>query len=125
MALLQKEAELNEIVQLVGPDALPEKDRVTLEAARMLREDFLQQNAFDDTDTYCSPKKQYNMLKTLLLYNTVAQEALADGADVTKLVNLDVRVDLDRMKYVPEDEFDAKTEELRDLIQKQCSEAGQ
>ena len=125
MALLQKEAELNEIVQLVGPDALPEKDRVTLEAARMLREDFLQQNAFDDTDTYCSPKKQYNMLKTLLLYNTVAQEALADGADVNKLVNLDVRVDLDRMKYVPEDEFDAKTEELRDAIQKQCSEAVQ
>ncbi|WP_461436561.1 V-type ATP synthase subunit A, partial [Methanosphaera sp.] len=125
MALLQKEAELNEIVQLVGPDALPEKDRVTLEAARMLREDFLQQNAFDDTDTYCSPQKQYNMLKTLLLYNTVAQEALADGADVNKLVNLDVRVDLDRMKYVPEDEFDAKTEELRDAIQKQCSEAVQ
>jgi V/A-type H+-transporting ATPase subunit A len=125
MALLQKEAELNEIVQLVGPDALPEKDRVTLEAARMLREDFLQQNAYDDTDTYCSPKKQYNMLKTLLLYNTVAQEALANGADVNKLVNLDVRVDLDRMKYVPEDEFDAKTEELRETIQKQCSEAGQ
>jgi V/A-type H+-transporting ATPase subunit A len=116
MALLQKEAELNEIVQLVGPDALPEKDRVTLEAARMLREDFLQQNAFDDTDTYCSPNKQYNMLKTLLLYNTTAQEALADGADVNKLVNLDVRVDLDRMKYVPEDEFDAKTEELRNQI---------
>jgi V/A-type H+-transporting ATPase subunit A len=123
MALLQKEAELNEIVQLVGPDALPEKDRVTLEAARMLREDFLQQNAFDDTDTYCSPNKQYNMLKTLLLYNTTAQEALADGADVNKLVNLDVRVDLDRMKYVPEDEFDAKTEELRNQITKQCSEA--
>jgi V/A-type H+-transporting ATPase subunit A len=125
MALLQKESELNEIVQLVGPDALPEKDRVTLEAARMLREDFLQQNAFDDTDTYCSPKKQYNMLKTILLYNTTAQEALADGADVNKLVNLDVRVDLDRMKYVPEDEFDAKTEDLRNQITKQCSEAGQ
>jgi V/A-type H+-transporting ATPase subunit A len=65
------------------------------------------------------------MLKTLLLYNTTAQEALADGADVNKLVNLDVRVDLDRMKYVPEDEFDAKTEELRNQITKQCSEAGQ
>ena len=125
MGLLQKESELQEIVQLVGPDALPETDQATLETTRMLREDFLQQNAFDDTDTYCSPQKQYNMLKTLLLYNTVAQEALADGADVNKLVNLDVRVDLDRMKYVPEDEFDAKTEELRDAIQKQCSEAVQ
>ncbi|WP_455645045.1 ATP synthase subunit A [Methanosphaera sp.] len=125
MALLQKESELNEIVQLVGPDALPQKDQVTLEAARMLREDFLQQNAFDDTDTYCSPSKQYNMLKTILLYNTTAQAALADGADVTKLVNLDVRVDLDRMKYVPEDEFDAKAEDIRNRITKECSEAGQ
>ncbi|WP_304124601.1 ATP synthase subunit A [Methanosphaera cuniculi] len=125
MALLQKESELEEIVQLVGPDALPQKDRVTLEAARMLREDFLQQNAFDDTDTYCSPIKQYNMLKTILLYDTAAQAALADGADANKLVNLDVRVDLDRMKYIPEDEFMGRVEEIRDQIQKQCNEAVQ
>ena len=125
MALLQKESELEEIVQLVGPDALPQKDRVTLEAARMLREDFLQQNAFDDTDTYCSPIKQYNMLKTNLLYDTAAQAALADGADANKLVNLDVRVDLDRMKYIPEDEFMGRVEEIRDQIQTQCNEAVQ
>ena len=125
MALLQKESELEEIVQLVGPDALPQKDRVTLEAARMLREDFLQQNAFDDTDTYCSPIKQYNMLKTILLYDTAAQAALADGADANKLVNLDVRVDLDRMKYIPEDEFMGRVEEIRDQIQTQCNEAVQ
>lgn len=125
MALLQKESELNEIVQLVGPDALPQKDRVTLEAARMLREDFLQQNAFDDTDTYCSPKKQYGMLKTILQYNTSAQAALDDGAEVDKLVNLDVRVDLDRMKYLPEDEFESKVEGIKDSIIKQCNEAGQ
>lgn len=125
MALLQKESELNEIVQLVGPDALPQKDRVTLESARMLREDFLQQNAFDDTDTYCSPSKQYNMLKTILLYNTTAQSALADGADINKLVNLDVRVDLGKMKYIPEDEFEAKVEDIRNRITKECNEAGQ
>ena len=125
MALLQKESELNEIVQLVGPDALPQKDRVTLESARMLREDFLQQNAFDDTDTYCSPSKQYNMLKTILLYNTTAQSALADGADINKLVNLDVRVDLGKMKYISEDEFEAKVEDIRNRITKECNEAGQ
>ena len=91
----------------------------------MLREDFLQQNAFDDTDTYCSPIKQYNMLKTILLYDTAAQAALADGADANKLVNLDVRVDLDRMKYIPEDEFMGRVEEIRDQIQTQCNEAVQ
>jgi V-type ATP synthase alpha chain len=91
----------------------------------MLREDFLQQNAFDDTDTYCSPSKQYNMLKTILLYNTTAQSALADGADINKLVNLDVRVDLGKMKYIPEDEFEAKVEDIRNRITKECNEAGQ
>ncbi len=125
MALLQKESELDEIVQLVGPDALPQKDRVTLEAARMLREDFLQQNAYDEVDTYCSPSKQYNMLKTILQYNTNAQAALSDGADINKLVTLDVRADLDRMKYIPEDDFDAKVEDIRSRITKECNEAGQ
>ena len=65
------------------------------------------------------------MLKTILLYNTSAQAALADGADVNKLTNLEVRVDLDRMKYVPEDEFDAKAEDIRSRITKECNEAGQ
>jgi V/A-type H+-transporting ATPase subunit A len=125
MAILQKESELEEIVQLVGPDALPDKDRVTLEASRMLREDFLQQNAFDDTDTYCSPSKQYNMLKTILLYNTTAQATLAEGAEVNKLVNLDVRVELGRMKYIPESEFDERIAKIRDDITKQCGEAAQ
>ena len=60
MSLLQKEAELQEIVQLVGPDALPDRERVILEIARMLREDFLQQDAYHEVDSYCSPKKQYN-----------------------------------------------------------------
>ncbi len=66
MALLQKESELQEIVKLVGPDALPPRERATLESARMIREDFLQQSAFHEVDTYCSGKKQYEMLKTYL-----------------------------------------------------------
>ena len=65
------------------------------------------------------------MLKTILLYNTTAQSALADGADINKLVNLDVRVDLGKMKYIPEDEFEAKVEDIRNRITKECNEAGQ
>ena len=125
MTILQKESELNEIVQLVGPDALPDRDRLTLEAARMLREDFLQQNAYDDTDTYCSPDKQYNMLKTILQFNSASNAALDDGAEVNTLVNLDVRGLIGRMKYIPEDEFAGRVEEIRNEINKQCSEAVQ
>ena len=125
MTILQKESELNEIVQLVGPDALPDRDRLTLEAARMLREDFLQQNAYDDTDTYCSPDKQYNMLKTILQFNSASNAALDDGAEVNTLVNLDVRGAIGRMKYIPENEFAGRVEEIRNDITKQCSEAVQ
>ncbi|MDO5850931.1 MAG: ATP synthase subunit A [Methanobacteriaceae archaeon] len=125
MALLQKESELQEIVQLVGPDALPDKEQVTLEASRMLREDFLQQNAFDDTDTYCSPTKQYNMLKAILHYNTTASASLAAGAPVNALVNLSVRTDLGKMKYIPENEFDERIVQIKADITKQCNEAEQ
>ena len=72
MSILQKETELQEIVQLVGPDALPESEKVILEVARMLREDFLQQFAFDEVDAYCPPKKQYWMLKTILTFHDAA-----------------------------------------------------
>ena len=86
MVLLQKESELQEIVQLVGRDALPDTDQVTLESSRMLREDFLQQNAFDDVDTFCTPEKQYGMLKTILMFQKEAIDAVKNGADVFKIV---------------------------------------
>ena len=76
MSILQKETELQEIVQLVGPDALPESEKIILEVARMLREDFLQQFAFDEVDAYCPPKKQYWILKTILAFNDAAVSAL-------------------------------------------------
>jgi len=79
MALLQKESELQEIVQLVGPDALPDKERITLESTRMIREDFLQQNAYHEVDTYCSPTKQYQMLETILIFQEKAVAALERG----------------------------------------------
>ena len=80
MAILQKEAELQEIVQLVGPDALPEAREVILEVARMLREDFLQQFAFDEVDAYCPPKKQYWMLKAILAFYDAADRGSWTGA---------------------------------------------
>ena len=123
MVLLQKESELQEIVQLVGPDALPETDQATLETTRMLREDFLQQNAFEDIDTYCAPLKQYKMLKTILLFQKEAQAAIAKGTPIQNLTSLPVKEEIGKMKFVPQDEFDAKVESIQADIIKQCSEA--
>lgn len=122
MILLQKESELQEIVQLVGPDALPDKERITLETTRMIREDFLQQNAFHEIDTYCSPSKQYQMLKTIVLFQENATAALDRGASPDNIAALTVKEDIGRMKYIPEAEFDEKVKEIQDLIVKQTSE---
>lgn len=122
MVLLQKESELQEIVQLVGPDALPDAEQVILETTRMLREDFLQQNAFDDVDTYCSPKKQAAMLATILGFHKEASAAVTRGANVKDIAALQVKDDIARMKYIPEDEFDAKIKEIQEKVVKQCAE---
>ena len=100
MALLQKEAELQEIVQLVGADALPEKDRVMLEGARVIREDYLQQSAYDDTDTYCSPKKQYGMLKLMLDFYDKTLDAVERGASAKEVAEIEVKDDIAKLKYV-------------------------
>ncbi len=122
MALLQKESELQEIVQLVGPDALPDRERITLESTRMIREDFLQQNAYHEVDTYCSPNKQYQMLETILKFQEKAVAALERGAASSDLTNLKVKEDIGRMKFIPEDEFDAAIKEIQEKIDKQTSE---
>ncbi len=122
MVLLQKESELQEIVQLVGPDALPDRERITLETTRMLREDFLQQNAYHEVDTYCSPQKQYQMLQTILMFQDKAIEALERGAASEDIINLKVKEDIGRMKFIPEAEFEVKIKEIQDKIVKQCSE---
>ncbi|MDL2246362.1 ATP synthase subunit A [Methanobrevibacter sp. OttesenSCG-928-K11] len=123
MVLLQKESELQEIVQLVGPDALPDSEQVTLETARMLREDFLQQNAFDEVDTYCAPDKQYAMLKTILLFQKESLAAVERGANIQNIVELTVKEEIGKMKYVPEADFEAKIDSIQADIVKQCSEA--
>ncbi len=102
MKILQKEAELREIVQLVGPDALPEKEQLTLITARMLREDYLQQNAFHEIDMYCSVKKQYLMLKAILTFNTRALEALEKGVPIEKIRSSKIIEKIARMKYIEE-----------------------
>ncbi|GAB4380293.1 ATP synthase subunit A [Methanothermobacter thermautotrophicus] len=122
MALLQKEAELQEIVQLVGPDALPDRERITLETTRMIREDFLQQNAYHEVDTYCSPSKQFEMLRTIIMFHRNATAALEKGAPAADIISLPVKEDIGRMKYIPEEEFPARIKEIQERIVKECSE---
>ncbi|MCQ6254714.1 ATP synthase subunit A [Methanocaldococcus sp.] len=117
MSLLQKEAELQEIVQLVGPDALPDRERVILEVARMLREDFLQQDAFDEVDTYCPPMKQYLMLKIIMTFYQEALKAVERGVDPSKILKVSVKQDIARMKYIPHEEFiNVKSKEILEKI---------
>ncbi|NOZ58257.1 MAG: ATP synthase subunit A [Euryarchaeota archaeon] len=119
MALLQKEAELQEIVQLVGPDALPEKERIVLEGARVIREDFLQQNAFHDVDTYCSASKQYKMLKVMLEFYDLANDAVSRGVSARDITELEVKDDIARLKYVPEEKVDEAIAEIRSKMKAQ------
>src|SRR5690606_14295438 len=100
MRLLQDEAELDEIVKLVGMDALYASDRLKLEAARSIREDFLHQNDFHEVDTYTPLAKQYLLIKLVLNYYDEAAAALEKGADIEKLVTLPVRERIGRYKYV-------------------------
>lgn len=106
MRLLQEEAELEEIVKLVGYDSLSAPDRLTLEAARSIREDFLQQNSFDDVDTYTSLKKQFLMLKLVILFYHKSKEALESGVNVNDIFALEMRERIARAKYIHENEFE-------------------
>jgi V/A-type H+/Na+-transporting ATPase subunit A len=104
MFILQKETELQEIVQLVGPDALPESEKVILEVARMLREDFLQQFAFDEVDAYCPPKKAYMMLKAILAFYDAAVQALQRGVSLRQILDLPLKDKISELKTTPHEE---------------------
>lgn len=99
MDVLQKEAELQEIVQLVGSDALPDEEQVTIEVARMLREIFLQQNAFDPVDTYCSTEKQYDIMKSIKIYADLAYGAQKIGVPPAKVITITSKNDLPQIKF--------------------------
>ena len=103
--LLQIESELEEIVKLVGYDSLSPSDRLILEASRSVREDYLQQNAFDDTDAYTSLDKQYRILKLILTFYNESVNALEKGVDVKSILKMEVREKIARAKYIPEDEI--------------------
>ncbi|MCK4584589.1 V-type ATP synthase subunit A [candidate division WOR-3 bacterium] len=111
MMLLQNEAELWEIVRLVGVDALSEKDQLILEVSRSIREDFLHQNAFHDVDTYTSLKKQYFLLKVILYFYERTKEALEEGIPISTIKSMKVKDRIARAKYIPENEI-VKIEEI-------------
>lgn len=117
MRILQDEAQLSEIVRLVGIDSLSEKDRLTLEVAKSLREDYLQQNAFDETDTFTSRQKQYKMLNLILTLNDEGQKALRLGSYLSELMEgtAEVRDKIARSKYLPESDIDQLDDLLLDI----------
>ncbi|MCI8476311.1 MAG: V-type ATP synthase subunit A [Clostridia bacterium] len=106
MTVLQEEAALDEIVRLVGVDALSSKDRLTMETAKIIREDYLHQNAFDDVDTYTSLKKQYLMLKLICEFDARAREAVENYADMNAILSCSCKEKIGRAKYITEDKLD-------------------
>ncbi|MEM4576964.1 MAG: ATP synthase subunit A [Candidatus Nezhaarchaeales archaeon] len=115
MAILQREAELLEIVRLVGPDALPEVDKAVLEVARTIREDFLMQHAYHPVDTYCPMDKTYLMLKVILYFDRKVKEAISNKVPLTEILKLPIREDLARMKLVS---YDRIREVVENIIKK-------
>jgi len=110
MAILQKESELQEVVQLVGSDALPDDEQLTLEVARMIREYFLQQNAYHEVDTYCPLQKQHDILAAIMVYDDLARKALNMGRLVDEIINVPAKSELAQIKF--EAEYATKLEEI-------------
>ncbi len=115
MSLLQKESELKEIVRLVGMDALSDSDKLILETAKSIREDFLYQSAFDPIDTYTSEKKQYLMLKTIIVFYREAKNALQQGKQLEKIISIPSRKEISKMRFTQEKELQ-KIQELQNKI---------
>ncbi len=123
MTLLQEEAELEEIVKMVGMDALSASDRLKMEAARSIREDFLHQNSFHDVDTYTSLKKQHMMMNLVMSFYNKAVKALADGCHINNLISMPVREAIGRFKYVHEDELDDNFDKINKQLDLEIEEA--
>ena len=119
MYLLQEEASLNEIVKMVGMDALSPRDRLKMEAARSIREDFLHQNSFDEIDTYTSLRKQYYMMKLVHEFYVVGEKALDKGAAIGDIVAIPSREAIGRFKYTPEDKIDEEYKRISELVERE------
>ena len=113
--VLQEEAALDEIVRLVGVDALSSRDRLTMETAKIIREDYLHQNAFDDVDTYSSMKKQYLMLKLIHEFYARASEAVENFADMSAILSCSCKDKIGRAKYIPENKISEFDEILKTM----------
>ena len=122
MGLLSDEASLDEIVKLVGMDALSATDRLKMEAARSIREDFLHQLAFHEVDTYSSLKKQFYMMSLVLAYYDKANAALDLNANIEKLVAVPSREAIGRFKYVKEEDIDFEFEKTLSLLDSDINE---
>lgn len=122
MSLLQDEAELQEIVNLVGMDALSSNDRLKLETARSIREDYLHQNAFDSIDTYTSLKKQVLIMRSILMCYDNSSEALKNGADIELIMKIPVRERIGRFKYVEEKDIDSEFESIKSILDKEIED---
>ena len=123
MSLLQDESKLNEIVQMVGMDALSPADRLKMEAAKSIREDFLNQNSFDEVDTYSSLRKQYLMMRLVMSFYEKAKAALEKGANVENLIAMPSRESIGRFKYTPEDKIEDEFTRINDLLDGEVAEA--
>ena len=120
MSLLEEEDQLREVVRLVGIDALSKEERMVLETAKSLREDFLHQNAFHEIDTYASMEKQFKMLKTIVRFHHLGMDALKKGAPMNELFNLPVREQIARMRYLEEAQI-GQIDKLEDTIKEQIN----
>nr|WP_288664263.1 V-type ATP synthase subunit A [uncultured Dorea sp.] len=123
MTILQEEAELNEIVQMVGMDALSLTDRLKMEAARSIREDFLHQNSFHEIDTYTPLRKQYLMMKLVLAFYEKSVDALNKGADMNTLIAMPVREKIGRYKYTTDDDIESEYKNVEEELDKEVAAA--
>jgi V/A-type H+-transporting ATPase subunit A len=122
MDLLQQEAELQEIVQLVGSDALPEDQQIVLEISRMIREYFLQQNAFHPVDTYCPFDKQYKLLKAISKYGEMATAALESGIPMKDILSVESKDELAKVKF--EEDFQSALDTVMTKMDKEFAQLG-
>jgi len=122
METLQKEAELQEIVQLVGSDALPEEQRLTLEVARMIREFFLQQSAYHPVDTYSPLKRQYEYMSAIRRFSELSKKAISLEVPLEKIASLPVRAELGKLKF--EENIDSGLKTVLATMDRQFSELG-
>jgi len=122
--LIQKDTQLQEIVQLVGPDALQDEERLVLEFGRMIREGFLQQNAFSPIDGSCPLKKQHLMLETMLQFYDNSHHAIQQGAGIEDITNLPIKEEVDRLKDVPIHEVEQKAKEIQQTLKKEVARLG-